>query len=131
MLQRGLSGAAGVSVSLDGSYLLVTEYIANRIQKFWLRGPKAKTSEILVTLQGRPDNIKRAADGNFLVAVTIQKASTQTNVATAVRINGVGNILESVPLGPQYANTTISEVLRFGVSYYIGSLVTDFLGVYT
>ncbi|XP_024930052.2 protein STRICTOSIDINE SYNTHASE-LIKE 12-like [Ziziphus jujuba] len=129
VLQRGLSGAAGVAVSLDSSYVLVTEYIANRIQKFWLRGPKANTSEILVTLEGRPDNIKRTPAGNFLVAVTIQNASTQTIVATAVTINGVGNIRQSVSLGPPYDNTSISEVLKFRHSYYIGSLMADFLGV--
>ena len=33
-------------------------------------------------------------------------------------------------LGPQYENTTISEVLQYGASRYIGSFDAHFLGVY-
>ena len=65
VLMKGLSGAVGTAVSTDGSFVLVTELFANRTQKFWLKGPKANTSEILITFQGRPDNIKTTADGTF------------------------------------------------------------------
>ena len=86
----------------------------------------------MVTLQGRPDNIKRTPFGDFWVAVTVQRSvgTTLTNLATAVRINAEVKILVTQALGPQYENTTISEVLQYGASRYIGSFDAHFLGVY-
>ncbi|PON36991.1 Strictosidine synthase [Parasponia andersonii] len=43
VLLGGLSGAGGTSISSEGSFVLVSEFIAKRIQKFWLTGPKALT----------------------------------------------------------------------------------------
>lgn len=42
---------------------------------------------------------------------------TQTNLPTAIRINAQGYILETVPLGAQYYNVTISEIQEFGGSH--------------
>ena len=73
VLLRGLGGAGGVAISSNASFVLVTEFISKRIQKFWLSGPKAFTSQVILTLQGRPDNIKRTPVGdNFWVAVSTQ-----------------------------------------------------------
>lgn len=60
MLLRGLSGSAGVAVSADGSFVLVTELMGKRIQKFWIKGPKTNTAETIITLRGRPNKIRRA-----------------------------------------------------------------------
>ena len=73
---RGLSGAAGTVVSRDGSFVLVSEIIANRTHKFWLRGPKAYTSELVFTFQGRSDNIRKTPKGDFLVAVNVGRTVT-------------------------------------------------------
>ncbi|GMQ11131.1 hypothetical protein CsSME_00053888 [Camellia sinensis var. sinensis] len=50
VLLRGLSRPSGVAVSSDRSFVLVSENSANRILKYWLRGPKANTAEILISL---------------------------------------------------------------------------------
>ncbi|KAL5544841.1 hypothetical protein UlMin_008625 [Ulmus minor] len=125
-LMKGLSGPAGVAVSSDGSFLLVTEFIAQRIQKFWLTGPKAFTSEILVTFNGRPDNIKRTLSGDYWVAVNVQKLLAI--VPTGIRINATGAILEMVPLDAYYGPILISEFNPRGLNTYVGSLFANFLG---
>eukprot|EP00261_Vitis_vinifera_P029340 XP_010663885.1 PREDICTED: protein STRICTOSIDINE SYNTHASE-LIKE 12-like [Vitis vinifera] len=42
----------GTALSTDRSFILVTQFNANRIQKFWFEGTKASTAEILVGLEG-------------------------------------------------------------------------------
>lgn len=58
LLLSGLQFANGVAVSGDGSYVLVNETGAYRITRYWLAGPKRRTSEpFLENLPGLPDNI--------------------------------------------------------------------------
>ncbi|XP_055962299.1 protein STRICTOSIDINE SYNTHASE-LIKE 11-like [Mercurialis annua] len=129
MIQQ--EGAAGVAVSGDGSYLLYTEFIAQRIQKYWLKGPKANTSEVLLTLPGRPDNIKRAPSGHdFWIAVNVPQSPTQNNVLIAVKINGLGKLLRNISLSQDYNSTMITEVHEYVAgSLYISSKETNFIGV--
>ncbi|GMN57981.1 hypothetical protein TIFTF001_027076 [Ficus carica] len=132
VLLGGLSGAGGTSVSLDGSFVLVSEFIANRIKKFWLTGPKAFTSEVLITFQGRPINIRRTSLGDFWVAVNLQTTNASsgaiTNVPTGIKINGNGSILRTVDLSEFYGSTNISEFHQRNRQFYVGTLRTDFLG---
>ncbi|KAJ4823572.1 hypothetical protein Tsubulata_029688 [Turnera subulata] len=132
VLLRNLSGPAGVAVAPDFSFVLVTEYIAKRVQKYWLTGPRANTTEVLVTFQGRPDNIKRTPAGDYYwVAVNIPMPNG-VNQPTAVKINGFGRILASYSLNDvQYYNKTISEVQEYGHAFYIGSLDLNFVGKYS
>ncbi|XP_050236451.1 protein STRICTOSIDINE SYNTHASE-LIKE 12-like [Mercurialis annua] len=130
VLMRNLSVSGGVAVSGDGSYLVFTEVVQQRVQKYWLRGPKANTSQVLLTLPGRPFNIKRTPLGDaFWVAVNSQNSPNQTNVPTAVKINGLGKILRNISLSRDYNSTLITEVHEHGFgSLYIGSLA-NFVGV--
>lgn len=69
-LMSGLWFANGVALSHDESYVLVADSVQMRIHKYWLRGPKAETSEVwLDNLPGPPDGISRSSDGNFWVAI--------------------------------------------------------------
>ncbi|KAJ4827548.1 hypothetical protein Tsubulata_050627 [Turnera subulata] len=130
VLLRNLSGPAGVALAPDCRFVLVTEYIAKRVQKYWLTGPRANTSEVLVTFQGMPDNIKRTPAGDYYwVAVSIPMPNAVTQ-PMAVRIDGFGRILTSFSLSDQYYNKTISEVQEYGPALYIGSMDTDFVGKY-
>ncbi|XP_024032715.1 protein STRICTOSIDINE SYNTHASE-LIKE 11-like [Morus notabilis] len=131
VLLRRLSGANGVAISSDSSYVLVAEFLANRTRRFWLHGTKAFTSEIVATFRGMPDNIRRAPFGNFLVAVNVERpAGGPRLIPTAIRINGAGQTLQTLPLDRYYNNTTISEVLQCGKQYYIGSVEANFVGVF-
>lgn len=56
--------ANGVVVDPAEHYVLVAETAGFRIQKLWLKGPQAGTSEIFVEgLPGWPDGISRGSDG--------------------------------------------------------------------
>ena len=131
LLLSGLAGPVGVAVSLDGSYVLVTELIANRIKRFWVRGTRANTSQEFTNLNGYPDNIKRTILGDYWVAVNIvnNQSMTPPKFSFAQKINVLGNVFVSLNLSTQYRNS-ISEVQEKFGRLYIGSLEEDFVGVY-
>ncbi|KAA8541128.1 hypothetical protein F0562_025126 [Nyssa sinensis] len=127
VLLSGLAGASGVAVSKDSSFLLVTEFVRTRIQKYWLKGPKANTAEVLLNLTGSPDKIRRTIRGDFRVAITVQ---TPTFALVGQRINGEGTILETLTFSPQFNTTLITEVNEHKGELYLGSLYPMFVGVY-
>ena len=62
--------ANGVALSQDESFVLVAETTSMRIIRYWLRGPKAGTTDVFADgIPGFPDGITRASDGSFYVAV--------------------------------------------------------------
>jgi sugar lactone lactonase YvrE len=66
----GLQFANGVAISDDQSYLLVAETGSYRILKFWLLGPRAGETDILIdNLPAFPDNINNGLNGNFWVGL--------------------------------------------------------------
>ncbi|KAK4359387.1 hypothetical protein RND71_021616 [Anisodus tanguticus] len=67
LLLSGLAGPAGVAVSADGSYVLVTELITYRVRKYWLKGEKANSSEVFANLMGYPDNHGRLLGGWMMI----------------------------------------------------------------
>ncbi|GLJ49801.1 hypothetical protein SUGI_1057660 [Cryptomeria japonica] len=69
VLLRNLKFANGVAMSKDFSFILVSETTNCRILRYWLKGPKAGSSEVFALLPGFPDNIRRNADGEFWVAL--------------------------------------------------------------
>jgi len=66
--------ANGVALAADESFVLVAEFLAFRIVRRWLAGPRAGSHEIFVEgLPGYPDNITRTPDGHFLVGLSLQR----------------------------------------------------------
>ncbi len=66
VLLTGLNFANGVALSQDEAFLLIAETGHYRILKYWLKGPKAGTLEVLLSnLPGFPDNLSRDQAGNF------------------------------------------------------------------
>ena len=60
----------GICVSHDGRAVLIASTSACRIFRHWLAGPQAGTTEIMIDeLPGNPDNINRASDGNYWLAL--------------------------------------------------------------
>ncbi|KAK4423771.1 putative serine/threonine-protein kinase PIX7 [Sesamum alatum] len=128
---HGIAMASGVAVSKDGSFVLVSEYITCRITRYWLKGPKANTSEIFVELPGNPDNIQRTKSGEFWVPVNIQKLYPKlTCFALGQRISADGQILETVNFYAEYNTTYITEVHEHHGLLYLGTVDTNFVGVY-
>ncbi|KAJ3612397.1 hypothetical protein NHX12_020673 [Muraenolepis orangiensis] len=62
----------GVALSPGEDFLLLAETSIGRILRYWLKGPKAGTSEVVLdNMIGYPDNIRLSASGNaFLVGIT-------------------------------------------------------------
>ncbi|XP_062158734.1 protein STRICTOSIDINE SYNTHASE-LIKE 12-like [Alnus glutinosa] len=133
VLLTRLFGAARVAVSANGAFVLVSEQIGQRIQRFWIKGPKRNTTETFITFQGRPNKITRTGLGDFLVAVNvITNQSTQNVLPTVVRINAFGTVVKRVALDRQYNDTGVTEVIDHLGEYYIGSQYVNvtFVGVY-
>lgn len=60
----------GICMTGDGESLLFAETWLCRVNRYWFAGPKTGTVETVNdTLPGHPDNIRRASDGNFWVAL--------------------------------------------------------------
>ncbi|KAH6801993.1 hypothetical protein C2S51_033439 [Perilla frutescens var. frutescens] len=127
----GLAVPNGVAVSKDGTFVLVAEYITCRIRRFWLKGPKANTSDIFVELAGNPDNIKRTKKGDFWVPVNIQKLYPKlTSFPLGQKINIDGEIVETLNFFAEYNSTYLTEVQEHDGALYIASIYTDFVGIY-
>jgi len=66
IVMQGLSFANGIAMDPLGRFIMINETSEYRIHKFWLRGDKAGTSQIIVdNLPGFPDNIVTGQDGRF------------------------------------------------------------------
>lgn len=126
VLLRNLSLATGVAVSRDSTFVLVSEFNSGMIQKYWLQGQRANTSEIFKTFpQGFPDNIKSTLLGDFWFALNFNRT-----VPTGQRITSTSIVVQTVNLSAYYNSTPISEVQERLGKLYIGSPVANFVGVY-
>lgn len=113
VLLRNLSLPVGTAVSGDSTFVLVSEFLGQRIIKYWLKGPKANTSEVFINFHGNPANIRRTINstGDFWVGVNVQRQTpASTTIPTGQKINASGAILQTVNLEVQYNSTVIGEV---------------------
>jgi sugar lactone lactonase YvrE len=70
----GLAYANGVALNQDQSAVYVAELGAYRVQRVWLRGERAGTSEVyLDNLPGFPDNLNTGSDDTMWVALGIPR----------------------------------------------------------
>ena len=60
----------GICVSHDGKSVLIASTSLCKIFRYWLEGPRKGRTEVLIDqLPGNPDNINRASDGNYWLAL--------------------------------------------------------------
>ena len=79
---RGLHFGNGVALGPDDAFLLVNETIPARIRRYWLKGPKAGTSELFITaLPGHPDNLSYNENGTFWVALAAPRLAVLEGLA--------------------------------------------------
>lgn len=70
VLMAGLHFANGVAVGPGEAYVLVNETMNYRVHRYWLKGPKAGTSEIFIDrLPGFPDGISSNGRGIYWLAI--------------------------------------------------------------
>lgn len=68
----------GITVAHDGKSFLFAETWAARVSRYWLEGPKKGTIEpVIDNLPGFPDNINRASDGSYWLALAGIRTPTQ------------------------------------------------------
>ncbi|XP_015247760.1 PREDICTED: adipocyte plasma membrane-associated protein-like [Cyprinodon variegatus] len=61
----------GIALAPDESFLLLAETSIGRILRYWLKGPKAGSKEVILdNMIGYPDNIRLSDHGTFLVGIT-------------------------------------------------------------
>ena len=74
---RGLVFTNGVCMAHDNKSFFFAETWACRIRRYWLEGPKAGKLEIFIDdLPGLPDNINRASDGTYWLAMLGMRTDT-------------------------------------------------------
>ncbi|XP_031276883.1 strictosidine synthase-like [Pistacia vera] len=127
VLLRNLTGPAGVAVSRDSSFLLLSEFRSNRTIKYFLTGQRATTFGY-INFQPKPNNIKRNIIGNDFWEAALM--TRQSPIPIGQRIDEFGNILATRSFEAQYGTTAISKVQPFGGSLYISSRSVNFVGVY-
>ena len=67
---RNLLFANGMCIAHDSKSVLFAETWGCRVSRYWLEGPKAGTTEVVVAdLPGYPDNINRGSNGTYWVAL--------------------------------------------------------------
>nr|GMC71887.1 protein STRICTOSIDINE SYNTHASE-LIKE 11-like [Ipomoea batatas] len=135
VLLNGLSGPAGIATDIHQTFIMISEFIGRRIIKYFIRGPKANTTEtVLENLEGQPDNVKRGTLGGFCwVALNIPKPQQQPVPITdsiAMNFDMNGNILKTRNVTNTFPNSFSGYQEHFDKAY-VGSLLSDFVGVYT
>ncbi|CAH1422357.1 unnamed protein product [Lactuca virosa] len=134
VLLSGLSGGGGPVVSGDGKFLLVSEINSFRISKYWLVGPKENTVEVLLNTNGSPNKIKRGEKPEEFWVSTSRIGYVPPKaviIPEGVRFNSTGYVLQTVPFVTQYSNNVTSLVQEKYGKLYVGSLFTNFVGVYS
>lgn len=67
---RNLTFPNGITLSFDGKSILFSESWACRVRRYWIEGRKAGEIETVIdNLPGYPDNINRASDGTYWMAL--------------------------------------------------------------
>ncbi|PNX96636.1 strictosidine synthase 1-like protein [Trifolium pratense] len=135
VLLSNLTIPSGVAVSINGSFVLVSEYLTNRIHRVWLKGPRANSSELFMQLAGRPDNIKRNSRGQFWISVNSFFGSPRSpgcsTLPTGVRVTENGLVLQIVSLAEEYGAEAASEVQEYNGTLYGGSLLASYATIFT
>lgn len=150
---RDLGFANGVALSANEDFVLVNETFRQRVMRLWLTGPKAGTSEIFAdNLPGHPDNISRAQDGTFWVALVaprnealdglmpspfwrkvlmrlpaFMRANPIQPFGWVIRLDEEGRVIESLQ-DPNGHYGTITSVNEHGRYLHFGSLVEAAVG---
>lgn len=160
VLVRNLQFPNGVSLSKDGSFFVFCEGSIGRLRKYWLKGEKAGTSEVLAIIPGFPDNVRTNEEGNFWVAIHCRRSfythinAQYPNLRTfllklpipmkiqyllqiggwphglVVKYSPEGKLLQILEDSQGKVVKSISEVEEKDGKLWMGSVLMPFVGVY-
>ncbi|XP_071736252.1 protein STRICTOSIDINE SYNTHASE-LIKE 3-like [Rutidosis leptorrhynchoides] len=74
VLVRNLQFPNGVSLSKDKSFFVFVEGCKGRLMKYWLKGDKTGTTEVMAILPAFPDNVRTNENGEFWVAMNSRRS---------------------------------------------------------
>jgi sugar lactone lactonase YvrE len=113
-LLSGLHFANGVAVMDDQASVLVVETSRFAIRRFWLRGPKAGTSDLFAeNLAGQPDGIMGDGQGRYWVAMNAKRSPIQDFAAPRPWLTNLFSLLP----GPLLLQIGVGENYGFIVAY--------------
>ncbi|KAH7838615.1 hypothetical protein Vadar_028979 [Vaccinium darrowii] len=157
---KNLQFPNGVSLSKDGSFFVFCEGSAGRLRKYWLKGEKAGTSEVMAILPGFPDNVRTNEKGEFWVAIhcrrtmyshlsglypTVRKFLLKLPIpsriqyllqiggrphAVVVKYSPEGKLLQILEDGQGKVVKAVSEVEEKDGKLWMGSVLMPFVAVY-
>ncbi|MCD9646617.1 cohesin loading factor Ssl3 [Datura stramonium] len=160
VLIRNLQFPNGLSLSKDGSFFVFCESAKGRLQKYWLKGEKTGTSEVMAVLPGYPDNIRPNERGEFWVAIHCRRTTYSyinskypqlrlfllklpipINLrsllylggqlqAIVVKYSAEGKLLQILEDGQGKVVRAVSEVEERDGKLWMGSVLMPFIAVY-
>jgi len=120
VLMKGLQFANGVALGPDDAYVLVAESGQYRVQRYWLKGPKAGTADVFVdNLPGFPDNISFNGRDRFWLAIAAPRNALLDSLSQRPLIR---RIIANLPAAIQPKPARHGIVLAFGLE---GKLVAN------
>ena len=145
-----LGFANGVALAADESFVLVNETFRYRVTRLWLTGPKAgQTDAFLENLPAHPDNLSRAPDGSFWIALVAPRSQALDDLMPTpfwrklvmrlpeamrgplivpfgwiIAANEAGDVTANLQ-DPNGTFSTITSVNEYSGHLYLGSLVEE------
>ncbi len=117
----GLAFANGVALAADDSCVLVAETALRRVQRYWISGPRAGSTDLFVDdLPAYPDNIARGSDG--LIWVTY---ASPTDPVLSVLQKAPSALRTLVRLAPEAVKPAPKRTTRVAAYDLDGRLVHD------
>ena len=149
-IMDGLTFANGIAVDKNGEFVLVVETGSYRIHKYWLKGDKAGSSEVLIeNLPGFPDNLSHGLNNTYWVGIASKRSALLDKIldkpflrkivqrlpaavrpkaqpyGLVVRFDGTGKIIETLQdASGSYALTTGAVEADDG-TLYVTSLIEN------
>ncbi|MCC3305151.1 ABC transporter permease [Sneathiella sp. HT1-7] len=153
---RDLVFPNGVCIAHDGQSLFFAQTWACNIMQYWIAGPnKGKLEVAIENLPGNPDNINRASDGNYWLALTgmrtpafdlaMKKPGFRTrmvkrvppdewiysniNNGCVIKFSGDGEVLETYWDKGGESHPAITSMREHRGKLYLGGLMNNRIGV--
>jgi ribose transport system permease protein len=152
---RNLIFPNGICLAHDSQSILFAESWACRISRYWISGPKAgKVDRLIEDLPGYPDNINRASDGTYWLAIMGMRSPAldvalrmpgfrrrmarriapdewlypNLNVGCVVRFDDSGKILESLWDQSAKNHPMITSMREHKGYLYLGGITNNRIG---
>ncbi|CAN6361371.1 unnamed protein product [Urochloa humidicola] len=130
VLQSGITYPNSLVISADRTHLGVALTGPCKLMRYWIKGPKAGTSEPFTDLPGYSDNVRADMKGGFWVALHREKMELRFGPDShllAMRINVDGKIVQVLRGSKSVRPTEVVE--REGGKLYMGSVELPYVAV--